>query len=152
MGISSVKKLTHAQIGKAGELLVQYRLLLMGVESSQMTTDTGIDLVAFLPESKTALTIQVKTNLRPKPGGGKGAPALDWWVPCTTPADLVALVDLQSQQVWALKPEELAGMAQQKSGGRWHFYVYTQATSVRARKPWSTLPELETFLLQNRSL
>ena len=45
------------------------------------------------------------------------------------------------------KPE-LAGMAQQKSGGRWHLYVYTQPARVRARKPWSTLPEMESFLLE----
>jgi len=30
-------------------LLVQYRLLLLGVESAPMSTDTGIDLVAYSP-------------------------------------------------------------------------------------------------------
>jgi len=37
-------KLTTAQIGRAGELLVQQRLLLFGIESAPLTTDTGIDL------------------------------------------------------------------------------------------------------------
>lgn len=61
-----------AQIGAAGALLVQYRLLKAGIDSAAMTTDDGIDLVAYSPRLHQALTIQVKTNLRPKPGGGKG--------------------------------------------------------------------------------
>ena len=65
-------KLSTAQIGRAGELLVQYRLLLLGIDSAPMTTDAGIDLVAYAPGHQHAWTIQVKTNLRPKPSGGKG--------------------------------------------------------------------------------
>jgi hypothetical protein len=38
--------MTKQQIGKSGELLVQYKLLLHGIESSPLTTDSGIDLVA----------------------------------------------------------------------------------------------------------
>ncbi len=64
--------------GQAGELLVQEQLLLHGVESAPLTTDTGIDLVAYSPRRADAVTIQVKANLQPKPGGGKGKPALDW--------------------------------------------------------------------------
>ncbi|SLM45109.1 hypothetical protein NSND_62542 [Nitrospira sp. ND1] len=47
-GVAAVA-LSTAQIGKCGELLVQYRLLLLGVESAPMSTDTGIDLVAYSP-------------------------------------------------------------------------------------------------------
>ena len=79
-GVAAVA-LSTAQIGKCGELLVQYRLLLLGVESAPMSTDTGIDLVAYSPATLQPVTIQVKTNLKPKPGGGKGKLALDWWVP-----------------------------------------------------------------------
>ena len=64
-------KLKTAQIGEGGELLVQYRLLLLGIESAPMSTDTGIDLLAYSPHRKHPATIQVKTNLKPKPGGGK---------------------------------------------------------------------------------
>jgi len=42
-------KLSTAKIGRAGELLVQYRLLLLGIDSAPMTTDAGIDLVAYAP-------------------------------------------------------------------------------------------------------
>jgi hypothetical protein len=44
--------LATAQIGRAGELLVQYRLLLLSVESAPMSTDSGIDLVVYSPISK----------------------------------------------------------------------------------------------------
>ena len=118
-------KLSTAQIGKCGETLVQYRLLLSGIESAQMTTDTGIDLVAYLPGSKRAITIQVKTNLAPKPGGGKGKMALDWWVSKDSPAEMVALVDLDSENVWLLSHAELSEIAQQKNTDRLHFYFYT---------------------------
>jgi hypothetical protein len=40
-------KPTKAQIGRAGELFVQQKLLLNGIDSSPLTTDYGIDLVAF---------------------------------------------------------------------------------------------------------
>ena len=39
--------LTTQQRGRCGELLVQYILLKHGIESAPLTTDTGIDLVAY---------------------------------------------------------------------------------------------------------
>ena len=36
-------------IGAGGELLVQYQLLKMGIDSSRMTIDAGIDLVMYAP-------------------------------------------------------------------------------------------------------
>src|SRR5687767_5493305 len=95
-------KLTTAQIGKCGELLVRMRLLMHGIESAEMTTDAGIDLVAYSPASKTAITIQVKTNLAPKPGGGTGKNALDWWTQEASPAQAHALVDLSTDRIWLL--------------------------------------------------
>lgn len=80
MLMARTAKLTTQQIGKLGELLVQYRLLSFGIESAHLTTDSSVDLVAYSPNSKTAFTIQIKTNLQPKPGG-KGKAALDGWVP-----------------------------------------------------------------------
>lgn len=52
---------TTQHIGAAGGLLVQYRLLKFGIDSARLTTDSGIDLVAYAPGSSTAVTIQVKT-------------------------------------------------------------------------------------------
>ena len=101
-------KLTNAQIGKSGELLVQYKLLKYGIESSQLTTDTGIDLVAFSSKKEKAFTIQVKTNLNPKPGGGSGKLALDWWLRDNSPADIVALVDLSTDRIWMFLDKEFS--------------------------------------------
>ena len=56
---------------------MQYELLRLGIDSSPMTTDSGIDLVAYSPDKRRSFTIQVKANLAPKPGGGKGAPAIN---------------------------------------------------------------------------
>ena len=66
------KKLTTQQIGRLGELLVQYELLRNGIESAPITTDAGVDLVAYSEIRGRSFTIQVKTNLAPKPGGGEG--------------------------------------------------------------------------------
>jgi hypothetical protein len=65
-------KLPTRQIGKLGELLVQFKLLRYGIESAHLTTDAGIDLIAYSSTKKQAFKIQIKTNLKPKPGGGKG--------------------------------------------------------------------------------
>ena len=144
-------KLSTQQIGKLGELLVQYRLLLIGVESAHLTTDAGIDLVAYSHGKKEAITIQVKTNLQPKPGGGKGKLALDWWVPDNSPAELFALVDISEKRIWVFTRDEMKEKAQQQPEGRLHFYIYT-ATNIRRRKdaPAASLQEFEEFLLENR--
>jgi hypothetical protein len=140
--------LSTAQIGRCGELLVQYRLLLLGIDSAPMSTDVGIDLVAYSPRRVEPLSIQVKTNLKSKPGGGKGKAALDWWVPVDTPAQCIALVDLATERVWLLSQTELADLAQQRSSGRHHIFMYTDPTA----KPRKTgrlahVHEFKRFLL-----
>ena len=143
--------LTTAQIGKSGELLVQYRLLLLGIESAPMSTDTGVDLVAYSPRLAQAITIQIKTNLRAKPGGGKGNAALDWWVSASVPATLVALVDLSEERVWLFKREELIELAQQKPSGRLHLYMYEDAAvKTRIKDHFSHVHEFERFIISNR--
>ena len=121
------------QIGRAGELLVQFLLLREGVESSPLTTDAGIDLVAFAPRLGGAVTIQVKTNERPKPGGGRGKLALDWWLSDTSPADYIACVDLSVARVWLFSRREFQAAAQQHSSGRYHLYMWCDP-SVRSRR------------------
>lgn len=142
--------LSTAQIGKCGELLVQYRLLLLGIESAPMSTDTGVDLVAYPPRFAQAMTIQIKTNLKAKPGGGKGKKALDWWVSATIPATLIALVDLSSEKVWLFKKEELFELAQQRSSGRFHLYMYTDPSAKALKKRLAYVYEFERFIISNR--
>ena len=145
-------QLRTAQIGRCGELLVQYELLRLGIDSAPMTTDSGVDLVAYASRHRQPLSIQVKTNERPKPGGGKGKLALDWWVSVDTPAQLVALVDLATRRVWMLLAPELAALAQQTSGGRHHIYMYTDAAAKpRVAGRLVHVREFERFLLENRA-
>jgi len=144
--------LTTAQVGRCGELLVQLRLLLVGVESAPMSTDAGIDLVAYAPAATEAKTIQVKANLKPKPGGGKGKAAVDWWIPEDCPAQYIALVDLSTQRIWLLLREEVATLAQQKSSGRFHLYMYTDPTARPTKiDRLAHVYEFEKYLLENRA-
>lgn len=147
--LAEVQALSTAQIGKCGELLVQLRLLRLGIESSAMATDTGIDLVAYSPATRRSLTIQVKTNLRAKPGGGKGALALDWWMPAESPAELFALVELETDRIWLFSHEEVSRFAQQKPEGRLHFYLYTD-DQVVPRGPGKHIREFADYLIEKR--
>ena len=60
-------KLGTQAIGAAGELLARYQLLQLGIDSARLTTDSGIDLVMYLPGQELAATIQVKTKWKPVP-------------------------------------------------------------------------------------
>jgi hypothetical protein len=95
-----------------------------------MTTDAGVDLVAFSPSSQRAITVQVKSSDAPKPGGGKGKLALDWWIADDCPSELAALVDVATDTAWLLTKGELATFAQQHSGGRYHLYMYVDRTAM----------------------
>ena len=125
-------RVSTQRIGRCGELLVQYKLLKLGFESAPMTTDSGIDLVVFAPALDRAVTVQVKATNSPKPGGGKGKPALDWWMAEDCPSELAAFVDVSTDCVWLFTRPELAELAQQRSGGRFHLYMYVD-DSVRSR-------------------
>lgn len=50
------------KIGAAGELLVQYNLVKEEIDSARLTTDAGVDLVAYSPNGSKAYTIQIKTK------------------------------------------------------------------------------------------
>lgn len=126
-------KLKTAQIGRCGELLCQFRLLQLGIESAPMTTDSGIDLVAYSKKRTDSFTIQIKTCLNSKPGGGKGRMALDWWIPTDCPANYVALIDIQTVRVWLFTMQELTEAAQQKPKGRLHFVMMTDSLAPARR-------------------
>ncbi len=144
--------LSTAQIGRCGELLVQYELLLRGIESASLSTDAGVDLVAYAPKAHEAQTIQVKSNHKAKPSGGKGKAALDWWIAQDNPAQLVALVDLSSKRLWVFMKEEIAVLAQQHSGGRFHIYMYTDPTHKPKRSDrLAHVHEFEKYRLENRA-
>ena len=146
--------LKTAQIGRCGELLVQYLLLRCGIESAPMSTDSGVDLVAYAPKMPGPMTIQVKANLQPKAAGGKGKSALDWWISdeMRSHSQLVALVDLSTQRVWMFKSDEIPSLAQQHPKGRYHLHMYTDPTTRPTKlNRLSHIYEFEKYLLGNRA-
>ncbi|WP_422745386.1 hypothetical protein ACN27E_24180 [Mycobacterium sp. WMMD1722] len=113
-------------IGAAGELLVQYQLLKLGIDSARLTTDSGIDLVMYVPGHHAAATIQVKTNAVPKPAGGKGKLLVSWGFPDDSPAQWLACVDMSTDSVWLFPIETARHLAQQKhANGTRALYFYT---------------------------
>jgi hypothetical protein len=116
-----------------------------------MSTDTGIDLVAYSSKTGVPHTIQVKTNLKAKPGGGRGKLALDWWLPEKSPAELVTLVDLSTLRIWLFRHQEILELAQQKSSGRLHLYMYTDPTTrTKMKGRLAHVHEYEGYRLENR--
>ena len=100
------RELTTVQKGRCGELLAQFMLLKHGIESAHLTTDTGIDLVAY-PRTITdgsdwpadkPVTIQVKTSSHR--GKGKEEKWVSWTLPDDCPADYVCVVDFERNKLW----------------------------------------------------
>lgn len=107
--------MTTQHIGAAGELLVQYRLLKMGIDSARLTTDSGIDLVVYSPATAHAITVQVKTVREPTPAGGRGKLAVGWNFPHDLRAQVLATVVLSEDAVWLFTMAEAQSLAQQHS-------------------------------------
>lgn len=93
---------TTQHIGAAGELLVQYQLLKLGIDSARLATDSGIDLVVYAPGTGAATTVQVKTVDHAAPSGGRGRLAIGWSFPHDTPAQVLAFTFLQEDGVAVL--------------------------------------------------
>ena len=141
---------TTQHIGKAGELLVQYKLLKFGIDSAAMTTDSGIDLVAYSPRNQRAYTIQVKTKSEASPGGGKGKLSLAWDLRDDSPADLVAATDLSTDSVWLFTHSEFEAFAQQHSAkGNLKLYMYVDE-DVNTKKEMALKSQFENYLIENR--
>jgi hypothetical protein len=144
------KQKTKQHIGRAGELLVQYKLIKYGIDSSTMTTDYGIDLVAYSPRNMKAYTIQVKTQEKPAPGGGKGKLAIGWYLKGNSPADLIAVTELSTDSVWLFTYSEFVELAQQHSAkGVYQLYMYADET-VKTKKEIALKSQFEKYLLEQR--
>lgn len=144
-------KKTTQQIGSAGELLVQYKLLKLGIDSAALTTDSGIDLVAYSPILKRSLTIQVKTKDAPSLGGGKGKLSLAWDLRDSSPAQLVAVTDLSTDSVWLFTHAEFEKFAQQHSeNGNLKLYMYVDET-VKTKKAKALKSQFDSYRLEERA-
>jgi len=129
---------------------VQYRLLKFGIDSAAMTTDSGIDLVAYSPKNSRSFTIQVKTQETPLKGGGKGKLALAWDLRDSSPAELVAVTDLSTDSAWLFTHAEFERLAQQHSEkGGLKLYMYVDE-SVNTKKKMALLSQFDQYRLENR--
>ncbi|UCF05689.1 MAG: hypothetical protein JSV33_01225 [bacterium] len=136
-------------IGQSGEHLVQTLLLREGITCYD--GENGIDIVVRLTKPRRQFGILVVTNLKPKRAGGQGKQALDWWIPQNNDADFVACVDLSALRVWIFDNTELAKLAQQKTSGKYHLYMYTDKdVALRGQKSMKFDYEFESYRLENR--
>lgn len=119
-------------IGAAGEALVTYKLLKHGIDSARMTTDSGVDLVMYVPGINRAATIQVKALWEPVPAGGKGALSYGWVFRSAYEADWLALADIKGDRAWLIEMDRACDLAQQKPlSGNWRIYWYPDDSVVK---------------------
>jgi hypothetical protein len=143
---------TTQHIGAAGELLVQYQLLKLDIDSARLTTDSGIDLVVYSPISGRATTVQVKSVRTPGPSGGRGRAAIGWNFLHDTRAELLALVLLSTDTVWLLTLVEAQQLAQQHTaGGVRRIYWYTDETIARRNGVPRIQGDMDSFRLEQRA-
>jgi len=131
-------KRSEQQTGRCGELFVQYVLLKHGVESALLTTDPGIDLVAFSnvrasPDKRQgAVTIQVKTSTHHGPADDKW---LEWEIAEECPADYIAAVDIDRNKFWLIGIEKFKQIAIRAAKGQlrlwWSLPGYESKRAVR---------------------
>jgi hypothetical protein len=144
-----MNEVPKSMIGVSGKLFVNSLLLSQGIPCR--LGKNGYDLIVELTRPKRKWTILVTTNLKPKKAGGKGKMALDWWVPVGNPADYVACVDMSTLRVWIFRNDEFIKLAQQKAGGKYHLYMYTnKAVALRGKKSMKFDYEFESYRLENR--
>ena len=115
-----------------------------------MTTDAGVDLVVFSTTLQRALTVQVKANAGPKPGGGKGKLGLDWWIADDCPSELAVFVDVSSDRAWIFTKPEVAEFSQQHSSARFHLNMYVDATVKPRGIKKAMQSEFDDFMLERR--
>jgi hypothetical protein len=133
------------EINLAGIRVVASLLRNLGAEV-QETGETGIHLFAQYQLDEDPVAIAVRANAGPKPAGGNGKPALDWWVSEETTADQVAFVDLFSGRVWLMPIDQLRTLAQQRSNGQFHL-IMVVAESVRSKHARIRDRDFNEFLL-----
>ena len=125
-------KLGAHEISEHSIVLVERQLRSAGISSFRHSPDRRVHLVWGAPNG-AKVNVEVKGNAEPRPAGGKGKLALDWWIDEDSPADVIALVDLSTERVWLLTLDEIAELAQQHSSGRHHLYMYVDPTAVLRR-------------------
>ena len=147
--MANTHELTSAQISQCGVLLTRYKLLLQGVESAPLTTDVGIDLVAYSGTAGRALTIQVKTVVKPTTARAKGRRALAWTMQRDGSAEIAALVDLSTGRVWLLTMKKFFELAQQQRPRNAQLLLFADVT-VGSGGDQAGVDKFAEYLLEER--
>src|SRR5674476_895581 len=135
----------------AGELLVQYQLVKLGIDSARLTTDAGVDLVVYAPGDQSARTVQVKANLGPKPSGGRGPLSRSWYFPHHCPAQLIALAALDTDTVWLFTLAEARSLAQQHADRGIRQLYWRREPSLPGAAAPRHEGQMHTYLLATRA-
>ncbi|MGV8970409.1 MAG: hypothetical protein ACOH1J_08165 [Microbacteriaceae bacterium] len=144
--------MTTQHIGAAGEILVQYRLLKLEIDSARLTTDSGVDLVVYSPTNGNATTVQVKTVRSPTPAGGTGKKAIGWTFPHGCKADMLAVTLLSADEVWMFTMDEARALAQQHApNGNRRLYWYTDESVKQTQGSPLKSADLDAYKLERRA-
>ena len=134
-------------IGSAGESLVAVVLKSRGISVAVPEPDNGVDLLAKI--NGVWQEIQIKTQFAPSPAGGSGKLSIGWSVPVNCPADIIAVVNLESFEVWFFSFEEYKELAQQKTGKYFKLYMFTDET-VKTGKAKALKSQFEGYKTINQ--
>jgi hypothetical protein len=140
-----LRKLTTQQKGRCGELFVQYMLLKHGIESAALTTDTGVDLIAYrrVPYGVWTwgrpVTIQIKASPYHQ-WKKEDLYYLEWSLRENSfPVDFICLVDLERNKLWLFTWEDFEAKSIGKKQPRlwWPPPEYDYASAPRHEKDFS---------------
>jgi hypothetical protein len=140
---------TH-EISSQGKLLVTDRLRALGFQVVAAPRGTGHHLLIRRDGTAPQQSMWLSTNVRPKPAGGKGPPALNWKIPRTVRSDWVALTDLSRKRVWLLKAGEAQSIAQQHNASYHHMVMVVQSGWTSAPHERIRDDQFDHLLLERR--
>ncbi len=103
---------------------MQYKLLGFGIDSAPMTTDYGIDLLAFDPKTHKAVSIQVRASSH---HGDMASQWVEWNMPKQCVAQYVAVADIEQDKVWLFTKDTFEKVA--------------SSTGGKGRRLWWYVPE-----------
>ena len=140
---------THS-ISIQGRTLVAERLKALGLHVVTAAQGSRHHLVVAREASVKGRSVWVTTNLKAKPAGGGGPPALNWKIRRNVDSDLVALADLSSSRVWLMEAREAETIAQQHNSSYHHMVMVLEPG-------WTSTPhasirddQFEHLLLERR--
>ncbi|MBN1886169.1 MAG: hypothetical protein JW876_11695 [Candidatus Krumholzibacteriota bacterium] len=144
-----MRRIQKNKIGLSGKLFAQALFLRDSIGCS--SAEGEFDLIVSLDKPIRDYRALVVSNLRPKQAGGKGKPALDWWIREKHDADFIVCVDLSTLRAWLFHRDEMDSFAQQRTSGKMHFYMYTDRdVALRGNKNMKFDFEFEPYRLENR--